>query len=217
MKTAILLGATGLVGSALLQQLLKDSRYGRVKVFTRRRTGVVDPKLDEYIIDFDRPERWQHDVKGDVLFSALGTTIKQAGSKNAQYKVDYTYQYQFALAAALHAVPIYILVSAAYASPDSQIFYSRIKGELEKAVSELPFHAVHILKPGVLLGNRKEGRMGERISIAVLNIVGALPGMNKWKPIAGSVVARAMRHAAADERKGRFSYTLDEVFRLAEK
>src|SRR5689334_5676279 len=98
-RTAMVIGATGLVGSHLVQLLLHDDRFAVVKIFARRSTGIQHPKLQERIIDFDHPERWKHLITGDVLFSALGTTLKTAGSKEAQYKIDHTYQFNVAKAA----------------------------------------------------------------------------------------------------------------------
>ena len=122
---AIILGPTGLVGAKLLDLLLADKRFDKVLIFTRRHTGKTHPKLEEQVIDFDHTVSWAPLVSGDVLFSAFGTTLKKAGSKDAQYKIDYTYQYEFAKAAAANGVKTYVLVSAAYSSSKSKIFYSR--------------------------------------------------------------------------------------------
>ena len=219
MKTAIVIGATGLVGSNLLQELLQDNRFGTVITFSRRASGIKNEKLQEHIIDFDKPENWQHHVKGDVLFSALGTTIGKAGSKEAQYKIDYSYQYQFAEAASANGVHTYVLVSSAGADPDSRIFYSRMKGELEQAVRKLPFQNIHLIRPGLLAGERNEKRIGEEIGYVVLNIFTKLPGLGKWKPIHGNTVAKAMINAAVkSDSKSRAkvkTHTLNEVFAQA--
>src|SRR5687767_13921512 len=124
-RTAIVIGATGLVGTALVKQLIEDDRFDRIKILGRRSSGVQHPKIEEHVIDFDQPKSWSHFVKGDVLFSALGTTLRTAGSKEAQYKIDHNYQYEVAKAAAANGVPVYVLVSAAMADPRSRIFYSR--------------------------------------------------------------------------------------------
>ena len=110
---ALVIGATGAVGMDLVEQLLKDDAFERVTVFVRRPLAVENPKLTVHIIDFDHPEQWRELLQGDVLFSCLGTTIKAAGSQEAQWKVDYTYQYEAAKAARENGVEAYALVSSA--------------------------------------------------------------------------------------------------------
>ena len=212
---AIILGATGLVGSKLLELLLADSRFDKVLIFTRKPTGKTHAKLEEQVIDFDKPDTWVPLVKGDVLFSAFGTTIKKAGSKEAQYKIDYTYQYNFAKAAAENGVRTYVLISAAYSSPDSKIFYSRIKGELERDVSKLSFENIHILRPGMLAGDRKEHRAGEKIWTPVMNFISLIPGLGYLKPIFDIQVANAMINASLKPGKGVHIYLPKPLFVLA--
>jgi len=214
MKTAIVLGATGLTGSRLVEMLLGDKRFGAVKIFVRRSTGISNAKLEEHVVNFDKPDEWQQWVIGDVLFSAMGTTIKVAGSKDAQYKIDYTYQYQMAQIAAANAVGMYVLISAGGADAGSSIFYSRMKGELERDVKQLSFHTVHILRPGILWGNRKEVRTGERIGIAIMRVLGAIPGLKAYRPIDVSIVAAAMINAAHSPDSGVHVYGMGAVFKL---
>ncbi len=215
MKTAIVIGATGLVGTQLVHLLLADPRFKKVLVFTRRTLQFKNEKLEEHLIDFDKPDQWQQLVKGDILFSALGTTIKQAGSKQAQYKIDYTYQYQVAQAASYNEVPVYVLVSSASASPDSQLFYSRMKGELERDVKKLPFKSIYLLQPSLLFGNRQQDRPGEKIGYRVINFVNRLGLFRKYRPIQGRTVAQAMLNAGIEGANGVHVYALDQIFDLA--
>jgi uncharacterized protein YbjT (DUF2867 family) len=164
-KIALIIGATGLVGHQLLIQLLDHPEFEKVRIFVRRTTGIVHPKLEEQIIDFDQSESWKPLVQGDVLFSSLGTTIKTAKTKENQYRVDFTYQYEFAKAAAEKGVSTYLLVSSMGANPKSTVFYSRIKGELEDAVAKLPFQKLFIIRPSILDGDRQEKRAGEKIGL----------------------------------------------------
>ena len=216
MKTAIIIGATGLVGSELVKLLLEDSRYGKVLVFGRRSLEIDHAKLEEKLIDFDAPDEWKHLVKGDVFFSTLGTTMKKAGSPSAQYKVDYYYQYIFAEAAANNKVPVYALVSAPGASPESVMFYTRMKGTLERDVKKLDFESIHFIRPGLLHGDRDENRKGEKGAYYILKAVNTVGLFRGYRPIDGQTVGKAMIHAAESRDNGVKIYELKEVFKLAE-
>ena len=216
-KTALVIGATGLVGNELVHQLLADDRFGAVLVFVRRSMGISHSKLQEFIINFDEPQSWSHLVKGDVLFSALGTTLKKAGSKEAQYKIDHDYQYNFAQAAAQNHVPVYVLVSSAMASTSSRIFYTRMKGELERDIQLLPFQAIHILQPGMLQGNRKENRPGEKIGLSIIRLLNKIGIALKQKPVPASIVAKAMINVSFKNDKRISVYALTQVFTAAEQ
>ncbi len=217
MNTAIVIGATGLVGSELVRQLLQDPRFGTVKVFVRRSTGISDPKLEEHLVDIGNPDSWKAQVTGDVIFSALGTTLKRAGSKEAQWKVDYEGQLAFSQAAAANHVPALVLISAAGASARSPIFYSRMKGELDQQIRKLPIQRITILKPGILAGDRAESRPAEKASISVMQFLGKIPGLRRYRPIHASLVARAMIHAALNPSPGIREYELEGVFKVSEK
>jgi uncharacterized protein YbjT (DUF2867 family) len=214
--TAVVIGATGLVGSELLRQLLVDARFAAVVALGRRRTGVEHARLREHVIDFDAPASFAGFVAGDVLFSALGTTIRAAGSPEAQYRVDHGYQLRVAEAAARNGVATYVLVSSASASPRSRIFYSRMKGELERDVERLPFARVRILRPGPLDGERREVRAGERWALRVLRpLAPVLPA--SLKPIPAATVAHAAVAVAFDTAPGTVRYEARELFRLGRR
>lgn len=191
--TAIVIGATGLVGRHLIQELVNDQRFDKIKVFSRRSPEIESPQIEEHLIDFDRLEDYKSHIQGDVLFSCMGTTIKTAGSKEVQYKVDYTYQFRMAQFASENGVPDYVLVSSTGANPDSGVFYSRMKGELERDVKELGFQRCILIRPSVLMGERPEFRLGEVIGGKVINTLAAvLPFLKKYKGILGQDVAKSM-------------------------
>ena len=215
--TAVMIGATGLVGSQLLAQLLDDDRFSKVISFSRRNTEKTSTKLDERIVDFDTPDAWSPFVTGAVAFSALGTTIGQAGSQAAQKKVDYTYQFEFAKTAAKNGVKTFALVSSGGASPNSISFYSRIKGELDRDVQTLGFERVRIFRPSLLAGNREKSRAGEKIGSALLGAVNAIGIAKKYREIRGDVVAKAMINSVFDLKPGTHMFELDEVFEEASR
>ncbi len=196
-KTAIVFGATGLVGSHLVEELLGDERYDTVRIFVRRTTGIDHKKLDERIIDFEKPETWADKVRGDELFSTLGTTRKTAGSLEAQYRVDYTYQYNAIKAAADNGIKTLVLVSSPGADPKSKVFYTRMKGELDRDVQKLPFEKIVLIKPSLLTGKRENSRLGETIGAYIGHVLTrVLFFLYTFRPISGCTVARAMVNAA---------------------
>jgi uncharacterized protein YbjT (DUF2867 family) len=215
--TAAMIGATGLVGSQLLAQLLEDDRFSKVISFGRKKSGKSHAKLEEHVVDFDAPESWSSLVKADIAFSSLGTTIGQAGSKAGQRKVDYDYQFEFAKTAAQNKIPTYVLVSSGAADPKAMSFYLRIKGELDRDVQTLGFERVRIFRPSVLKGDREKSRAGEKIGSVLLDAVNAIGIARKYRGISGDVVARAMIHSALDETKGTKIFAADEVFAEAER
>jgi uncharacterized protein YbjT (DUF2867 family) len=212
MKTAIVLGATGLVGSALVQNLLYSHEYTQVKLFVRRESGMYHPKVIEYIVDFDKPDAWRELVTGDVLFSTLGTTLAVAGSKANQYRVDFSYQYQMAQIAAQNGVPTYVLVSSAGAKAKSFNFYLSMKGQLDDAVQLLPFKQVTILRPGQLFGNRLQKRVTEKWAIKLMFLMNKMGLFQKYRPIHANKVAQAMINVSLHQQSG--IYSLESIFEL---
>ena len=196
---ALVLGATGAVGKDLVEQLLKDDAFERVSVFVRRPLALENPKLTVHVIDFDQPEQWRQLLQGDVLFSCLGTTIKAAGSQEAQWKVDYTYQYEAAKAARENGVGTYALVSSIGANPKSKVFYPRMKGALEVAVKELGFPACFILQPPSLV-RKGSDRFGEKAGVVMLRAFNAIGLMRSWTPMPTEEVAAAMVRLAKSGR-----------------
>jgi uncharacterized protein YbjT (DUF2867 family) len=213
--TALIIGATGATGSELVTQLIDDIRFNSVVVFSRRPLQLTHTKLTTHIVDFDNPQSWAYLVKGDVLFSALATTLKQAGSKDEQYKVDYMYQYQTAATAAKNGVDAYVLVSAMGANTKSLFFYPRIKGQLDQAVSELPFKQVHIFRPGFLLRQPTKIRPMEKVGIAIIKVLNKMGLFNSQKPLPVALLAQKMCLVLFNPAASNFQiYSLDKIFDL---
>lgn len=198
---AILIGATGATGKELLQLLLQDESITGVSALVRKPLLLQHAKLQTHVINFDRPEQWQDFVKGDMAFSCLGTTLKAAGSKEAQYKVDYEYQLAFARAASQNGVPRFILISAGMADPKSLVFYSRMKGELEEAIRALNFESLTILRPG-LLSRPGSDRAGEKVSESVLRFFNKLGLLKKLAPLPVRKLAMLMLHYGKQKNNG---------------
>jgi uncharacterized protein YbjT (DUF2867 family) len=218
-KTALIFGATGLVGSELLKLLLSSAQYQKVIAFTRKPIEVYHHKLSNVIVDFDKLESIGSKIIGDDIYICLGTTMKKAGSKEAFYKVDYTYSFEVARIAALNKVNQLLLVSSVGADPDSSIFYSQVKGKLENIVITLPFWSIHIFRPSLLLGQRNEFRAAEAVSAIFARGINALGGnfLGKYKPVEANDVAISMVHAASDLNKGIHLYPSDKIVETAQK
>lgn len=213
---ALVIGATGATGKDLVSQLLTDKGYDEVNVFVRRPLAVENPKLKTHIVNFDKPEEWKDLVKGDVAFSCLGTTLKTAGSKEAQRKVDYDYQYNFAKAAKENEVEDYILVSSYGANPKSKIFYSRMKGELEQSIKDLHFNKLTIFQPGML--ERKDSeRTGEVLGGKIIKFANKFGVLTQQKPLPTEVLAKAMINSSKIKSYGYSKIKLGSIFSFAEK
>lgn len=218
MKTALIAGASGLVGSECLARLLGESSYERVVALVRRLLPHSDPKLEQHIIDFDRlGALGQAFPAGTDVFCCLGTTMKQAGSEAAFRQVDFTYVVGLAAQSLEHGARQFLLVSSLGANPGSTFFYNRVKGETEAAVAALPFEGRQIFRPSILLGERTEHRPGERAGIAAMTgasflLVGPL---RKYRPIAAGTVAAAMVRVALKAPRGVNIYESNDIERVA--
>ena len=203
-KTALLAGATGLIGSQLLPLLLASDRYAKVVVVGRRPVPVQHPKLVQVVTELDKLADVRLQLIADDVYCCLGTTIGQAGSKAAFYAVDYLAVVTLAALTAGNFAGQLLVVSSLGADARSRVFYARTKGEVEAAVRELPFRAVHIFRPALLLGARAQPRLGERVGALLLGLARPLlrGGLAKYRPVRAEAVAAAMLRAAEDDGGG---------------
>jgi uncharacterized protein YbjT (DUF2867 family) len=212
-RTALLAGATGLVGSRLLQLLAQGSVYSTVHVLARRSFPSPAPHVEVHRVDFGNLEAWNRLFAVDDIFCAIGTTMRSAGSRKAFEAVDLGIPAGLARLGAAGGARRFLMISSLGADPSSPVFYSRVKGKAEEAVSAFPFEAIHLFRPSLLLGERRETRTGERLAALALRTVGfAMVGpLKKYAPIQAETVARAMAACAVSQRRGVNTYESDII------
>jgi uncharacterized protein YbjT (DUF2867 family) len=213
MKTALIIGSTGLIGSQLLDYLLESSDYQKVVTFVKRDTGIQHPKLTQHVIDFDKPESYKDLVVGNDFFCTIGTTIKKAGSKEAFRKVDYEYPRQFATFALQNNIKQFLIISSLGADSNSGNFYLKTKGEIQDFLKDCNFDSVAVLQPSLLLGDRKEFRLGEKVGAFFMKTLSFLwlGNLKKYKPIESKIVAKALLRIAQKNDKGFTIYESDTI------
>ena len=217
-RTALVAGATGLVGGYLIRHLIEDPAYAQVVVMARRPLdGIASPKLQTIIADFDALDEATTGVTADDAFCALGTTIRKAGSQPAFYKVDHDYIVSFARIAKAAGAKRFMLVSAIGADAASSIFYSRVKGETERDVAALGFETLHIFRPSLLLGDRAERRPLEALGMGLAPFLNPLMlgPLRAYRSISGETLAHAMRGAATTSRTGILIHAYDAIRQYA--
>ena len=209
-------GASGLVGGHLIRTLASMPKVLQIYALVRRPPAEATPKVSPLVTDFERLD--EIDLpRVSVVFCALGSTIRKAGSREAFRRVDYGYPMTLAERMAGLGAEQFCLVSSVGADPGSPNFYLRVKAELERDLSALPFRSVHLFRPSLLTGEREENRRGERVGMAMANALQFLlaGGLRKYRPIPAETVARAMAAAAAAREPGRRVYHYDEMAALS--
>jgi uncharacterized protein YbjT (DUF2867 family) len=217
-KTAVVLGATGLIGQHLVQELLQNEFFSKVRLLVRRPLSLNHPKADIQVVNFNDEKDIAARIDiGDVIFCCIGTTRKKVkGNKTEYRKVDYDIPIITARLGIQHGFNQFLIVSAIGANPVAANFYLQLKGCIEEDVTALPFESIHIFRPSILLGYREEFRPGENIGKAFMKGISflLLGAWRKYRPIAAADVAKAMVAAANKEEAGVHMYEYDEMREL---
>lgn len=214
---AIVVGASGLIGSKLLTILLNKNGYDEVLSISRKKLKLTNSKLTQLIVDFDHLENYKGDLKGGVIFCCLGSTLKKTPDLNDYRKIDHDYPVELAKLALQNGVEQYHLVSSIGANARSSNFYTRMKGETEADIEAIGLKSLHIYQPSQLIGHRKTPRLKERVALVFMKIIGPLllGKLKKYKAIPAETVARAMYKQSLKNEKGVFVYTSDKIKQLA--
>ena len=215
MKTALVFGSSGLVGGHLLNQLIKDNNYSKIKLFVRSEPEITNSKVEIIKTDFNNLQNHKEDIVGDDCFFCIGTTKKNSPDKNEYRRVEFDIPKETAQIAKLNSVNSFIFVSSVFADPKNSGDYLKFKGEVEEELKRLNFLKLGIMRPSFLIGNRKEKRVGEKIGILVFRILSPLllGPLKKMRPIHSETVAKAMIRAA-NENLERNIFESNEIVKL---
>ena len=203
MKTALVFGSSGLIGGHLLNQLIENDNYNKIKIFVRSEPKNHNPKIEIIKTDFNNLENHKEDIKGDDCFFCIGTTKQNSPDKNEYRRVELDIPKKIAQIAKSNSVNSFVFVSSGYADPKSSGDYLKFKGEVEEELKRLNFPKLGIMRPSFLLGDRKEKRVGEKIGIFVFKLLSPLflGPLKKMKPIHSETVAKAMISSANENLK----------------
>jgi len=215
-KTALIVGASGLVGGHCLDMLLQDNYYDKVISIGRKALPISHKKLQQEIVDFDHLDKSINIINADHVFCCLGTTIKKAKTKDNFIKVDFTYPIKVAKISKQNGAESFSIITALGANKHSPIFYNKTKGEVEAALKEVGFDSLYFFRPSLLLGDRKESRAGEKIGIAVFKVAEPLfvGPFKKFKGIESSAIAFVMIMCAKKEESGLHIYESQTIQRI---
>jgi uncharacterized protein YbjT (DUF2867 family) len=217
-RTAIVFGATGLIGGYLVEELIQNMRYTAIKVFTRKSLNIQHIKVIEHVVDVENLKSYEDMIRGDDLFICLGTTRKKAGSIKRYEEIDRDIPVNIAKASIGKGVKRVAVVSSLGANSGSKNSYTRIKGEMEAGISELAFDTTVIVRPSLLLGNRSEFRLGEKLATVIMKVFSfILRGrLAIYRAIEGRDVARAMIDLIATKSSKKI-FLSDELREIAER
>jgi len=214
---AVIAGASGLIGSELLQILLKENSYDEVLILVRRELPIQHKKLVQLVVDFDQLDKFKHIINGHAIFCCLGSTKSKTPSQRMYRKVDHDYPVKLAQIALEHNTPQYHLVSAIGADFKSLTYYNKLKGETENDVQAIGLPCLHIYRPSLLTGDRKEYRFAEKVATAVMTVVNPvlIGPLKKYRSIPAATVARAMYNQSLKQGEGVYIHPSDHIKQLA--
>ena len=217
--TAVVIGATGLTGNLVIEELLKDNSFKSVRALVRRKSDISHPKLQQNIVDFDNMDNYTTNFgEGDIIFCCVGTTQKKVNKdKDAYTKIDFDIPVNAAKIGISKGFKKFQIVSAIGANENTSNFYLNLKGKTENALKQFPFESVGIFRPSILNGDRKENRTGEKILQTVMDLMSflLLGPLEKYRAIGADNLARAMVKESKLNKKGVNYYTYPEIMDLA--
>lgn len=213
MAKAVIAGASGLIGSYLVDMILQSTVYQNVTILVRKELPLNHPKLKQIVVDFDHLDQHQSEINGHVLFCCLGTTRKKTPDREVYRKIDHDYPLQLAQIAKKNCMAHYHLVSALGANASSSIFYTRLKGEVEADIERVDMPSLHIYRPSLLTGARSEDRKEERFMAALMKFVNLFlwGSLCKYRSIPAETVARAMCKQSLLKQEGVFIHPSDQI------
>lgn len=203
-KTALVAGGTGLVGRHLVDLLVEAKEFDEISVLVRKGSTCQFKGVSVHELDYNHLSDVKSLLRADSVFCCLGTTMKKAGSKEQFQRVDFTYPYELARLSLENGCRQFNIITASGANSKSMFFYNKIKGEVENALSKLEFQNINIFRPSLLLGQREEQRIAEKVGAAVAKVINPLlvGGLKKYRAIQAETVARAMINVSLENRKG---------------
>ena len=215
MKTAIVFGSTGLIGGHLVNQLIQDNYYTKIKIFVRSQTSINNEKVEVINIDFNNLKNHKTEITGDDCFFCIGTTKQNSPDKNDYQRVELDIPKEIAQIAKANSVKSFIFISSIYANPNSSGNYVKFKGLVEEELKRLNFSKLGILRPSFLMGKRKENRVGEKIGIFAFSALSPLlfGPFKKMRPISSENVAKAMIKIAKENLQ-KITFESDEILKL---
>ena len=215
MKTALIFGSSGLVGSHLVSLIIKNNNYNKIKLFTRSETTVANYKIEIIKTDFNNLENHKDSIIGDDCFFCIGTTRKNTPDKNEYIKIEYNLPVEVAKIAKGNSVESFTYVSSLGANPNASSLYLKNKGQAEKTLKQLNFRKLSVMKPSILLGNRRENRIGEKIGIFVMKTLSPLfiGKFKKYKPIKVENVAKTILHVTQKDYQ-KTIFESDEIIEI---